>query len=247
MRIAILDDNIADRRHAERLLKRESDRIHSLGEPSYVIDCFGNTEKLYPMADTYDIFLIDMTEDTEKSGIVIARELRSQGIPEPVILGVSRIDYRSMLAAEDRNFFSLDKPYVAGPLIDMLHTCEKHIIPKAGEIELRTDRETLHVSHRDILYGVETGSGCLTVATRLYPPVRIINDASSFYRQIQGIKKAPGIIPVSSRAFINVLAIRSTGIFSVIMEDGRKIRVASGFKQNIHDALQAVQSSPSPQ
>ena len=65
MRIAICDDNIADRRHAERLLKRESDRVHSLGEESYVIDCYGNTGKLYPMADTYDIFLIDMVDDPD--------------------------------------------------------------------------------------------------------------------------------------------------------------------------------------
>lgn len=240
MRIAILDDNIADRRHAERLFKRESDRIHALGEPSFVIDCFGNTEKLYPMADTYDIFLIDMTEDPERNGMDIARELRTQGVIEPIILGISKIDYRPLSDPEDSRFFFLDKPYVAESLIGMLRDCEKHIVKREGGIELRTDRETLRVSHQEILYGIETGRGCLTVGTMTYGPVRIISDASSFYQMIQGIKKAPAIVPVSSRAFVNAFAVRTIGHFSVTMSDGRRIRVASGFMTNVTQARKSA-------
>ena len=236
MRIAILDDNIADRRHAERLFKRESDRIHALGDPSFVIDCFGNTDKLYPMADTYDIFLIDMIEDPDRNGMDIARDLRTHGVIEPIILGISKIDYRSLSAPDDSNLFYLDKPYVTEPLIDMLHVCEKHIVKREGCIELRTDRETLRVSPGEILYGVETGRGYLTVATKNHPPVRIISDASSFYRMIQSIKKAPMIVPVSSRAFVNASAVKKFGHFSVTMPDGCRIRVASGFMSNVTQA-----------
>lgn len=229
MRIAICDDNIADRRHAERLLKRESDRIHSLGAESFVINCYGNTEKLYAMADTYDVFIIDMIDDPNENGMQIARTLRERGIPAPIILCSSVIDYRALSAESDSNFFYLSKPYVAEPLIEMLGVCEKHLVRRIGGIELRTDGETLYVTAEEILYATPAEHGFLTVAVRDRGPVRIMSDASSLYTQIQGIKKDPSIIAISARAFINAHALKSTGFLSVTMEDDRKLPVGLSF------------------
>ncbi|MBQ3790575.1 MAG: hypothetical protein II800_06560 [Lachnospiraceae bacterium] len=229
MRIAICDDNIADRRHAERLLKRESDRVHSLGEESYVIDCYGNTGKLYPMADTYDIFLIDMVDDPEENGMHIARALRERGIPSPIILCSSRIDYRALSAETDTNFFYLSKPCETEPLIQMLRQAEQHIVHREGRIELRTDGETIYVSPEDILYATPAEYGFLTVAVKGREPVRIMSDAFSLFKQIQGMKKDPAILAISGRAFINARALQSTGFLSVTMEDGRKLSVAPSF------------------
>ena len=229
MRIAICDDNIADRRHAERLLKRESDRIHSLGSASFVIDCFGSTEKLYSMADTYDVFLIDMVDDPEENGMQIARALREQGIPSPIILCSSKIDYRALSCDSDENFFYLTKPYVSEPLLEQLAQCEKHIVRREGRVELRTEGETVNVSYEDILYATEEGRGFLSVVVKGRGAVRIMSDAASLYQQMLGIKKDPAIIAISAKAFINALALKSTGFLSVTMEDGRKLPVAPSF------------------
>lgn len=45
MHIAICDDNVADRKQLERLLKRESDKQYGIREPFY-IDSYGNAEAL---------------------------------------------------------------------------------------------------------------------------------------------------------------------------------------------------------
>ena len=42
MHIAVFDDNIADRKQTERLLKRQSDRYQNEGKEHFYIDSYGN-------------------------------------------------------------------------------------------------------------------------------------------------------------------------------------------------------------
>ena len=57
MHIAICDDNIADRKHLERLLQRESDRRKDTAGILY-IDSYGNVDALTKSPMIYDLFFI---------------------------------------------------------------------------------------------------------------------------------------------------------------------------------------------
>ncbi|MCR5674149.1 MAG: hypothetical protein K6G16_00420 [Lachnospiraceae bacterium] len=235
MRIAVYDDNIADRRYAERLFKRESDRVHSRGEESFVIDCFGSTEKLYPMADTYDVFLIDQTGDPQVNGLDIARSLRARGILQPIILGVSAIDYRADVRETDGNLFFLDKPYEEDALCEVFRISEKHLVRREKKIELRTEGETVCTDSNAILYAVEADHGYVTVVLRDHAPVRVQNSVSSLYKMIQDIKKDPSLIPVSLKAFVHASGVSRTGLMHVIMQDGKKLGVSPVFLVNLRE------------
>ena len=68
MHIAICDDNIADRKQLERLLKRESDkRAGTTG--SFYTDSFGNCEILAINNMLYDLFFIDSSYGSEHPSI----------------------------------------------------------------------------------------------------------------------------------------------------------------------------------
>ena len=62
MHIAVCDDNIADRKQLERLLKRESDKRKNDSGLIYT-DSFGDSEVLSRTPMQYDLFFVDLTED----------------------------------------------------------------------------------------------------------------------------------------------------------------------------------------
>ena len=59
MHIAVCDDNVADRKQLERLLKRESDKRAASTGIIYT-DSFGNSTSLLSNPMQYDAFYIDM-------------------------------------------------------------------------------------------------------------------------------------------------------------------------------------------
>ena len=82
MHIAILDDNIADRKQIERLLDRESDRRISTTGNLYT-DTFGAVDAFLSAPRQYDFFMIDMKGDAIQS-VEIARKIRALGIKVPI-------------------------------------------------------------------------------------------------------------------------------------------------------------------
>ena len=69
MHIALCDDNVADRKQFERLVKRESDR-RAADEGILFADSFGNSESLLTNPMQYDVFYIDMCKTPGVSGAV---------------------------------------------------------------------------------------------------------------------------------------------------------------------------------
>ena len=110
MHIAVCDDNVADRKQTERLLGRESDsRIRTTG--NLYIDSYGNVESLKQAPMKYDLFFIDMTE-SGPDGAETAALLRQMGVTSPIVLMISKIDYRrnETLPAD---IFSAERSYSA--------------------------------------------------------------------------------------------------------------------------------------
>ena len=90
MYFAICDDNIADRKQSERLLKRQAERVLKESGEQVYIDSFGNKEAFMIRPQMYQALFIDMTLD-ETNGFVIAKTLLDIGITKPIILCCSSI------------------------------------------------------------------------------------------------------------------------------------------------------------
>ena len=82
MHIAVLDDNIADRKQIERLLDRESDRRIATTGNLYT-DTFGAVEAFLSAPRQYDFFMIDMKGEVGES-VEIAHKIRALGIKVPI-------------------------------------------------------------------------------------------------------------------------------------------------------------------
>ena len=92
MHIAICDDNIADRKQTERLLGRESDRRAKTDSVLY-IDSFGKQESVLVAPMIYDMFFIDMVNDTPTTASSIVKALLATGVTAPIAckIGVIKI------------------------------------------------------------------------------------------------------------------------------------------------------------
>ena len=78
MHIAVCDDNVADRKQLERLLKRESDKRAASTGIIYT-DSFGNSTALLSNPMQYDAFYIDMCLTEGTTGTDVVNALTAQG------------------------------------------------------------------------------------------------------------------------------------------------------------------------
>lgn len=104
MHIAICDDNMADRKQLERLLKKEAQVYASESEPLYV-DSYGNSDALLKSPMLYDVFLVDMCHGTT-TGVDIYNNLRAYGVSAPVVLCSSLIRYQDKELPDDVLFWT---------------------------------------------------------------------------------------------------------------------------------------------
>lgn len=149
MHIAICDDNIAERKHLERLLSRESDnRIHTTGV--LYIDSFGHDTSLMKAPKVYDLFFIDMSE-SNYNGIDVAERLREFGVTAPIVLCSGKIDYESIPHRLTRMHY-ISKPLEPVQIHDII---ERAIAAKAMErptVEIRDEENTFYIFPEDIVY-----------------------------------------------------------------------------------------------
>lgn len=89
MHIAVCDDNVADRKQLERLLKRESDKRAASTGIIYT-DSFGNSTSLLSNPMQYDAFYIDMCLTEGITGTEVANALIAQGSTHPSCCAVPR-------------------------------------------------------------------------------------------------------------------------------------------------------------
>ena len=72
MYIAVIADNIANRKHMERLLDRTSDAIMATTGNLY-IESYGDPESMWPSIKRYDLFFVDITQDDALKEAVVNR------------------------------------------------------------------------------------------------------------------------------------------------------------------------------
>ena len=140
MHIAVLDDNIADRKQIERLLDRESDRRISTTGNLYT-DTFGAVEAFLAAPKQYDFFMIDMNGEVGQS-VEIAHKIRALGIKVPICFFRSEKEFADVELPA--NVLFLEKPVKVAELTAIIdevitlfsehkdeYKCEEEEIPEA--------------------------------------------------------------------------------------------------------------------
>jgi len=143
MHVAICDDNVADRKHLERLLSRESDKRRGTPNILYV-DSYGDTEHFLINPLKYNLIFMDMCLERGTVEYLIG-ELTAMGYHAPLVLYSSRIDYTAIPNLPDFVIHA-KKPYIPEPLPGFL---------KLGDENVRGYIITLPVHQNGALIDVE--------------------------------------------------------------------------------------------
>lgn len=147
--LSICDNNVADRKHIERLLEREKDSRLKESTDVLYIDSFGSEDALMKTPVKYDMFLIDVTEG-ERNGMDIAKSLRQKGIVAPIVLCESSISYTSFVNAP-KELIYVKKPLNAGQITHLVDVALDKARKKSPLIELRCQNETRFINHTEFV------------------------------------------------------------------------------------------------
>lgn len=219
MHIAVCDDNIADRRQLERLLKRESEKKAAICGAFYT-DSYGNSAILLANPMQYDIFFIDMCHSNSDDGAALARNLLEKGVRVPIVLCCSQIDYRQFSFSDNVCF--LDKPIKTEELSDALDHAWTIKQSSSPMIELREEADTYYVSEPDILYAEAEGR-MLNITLNDGRVIRLLSSAANFFFQLE--ESYPTFLFPNDKTVINARHIQSFGFHRVKMHDGAVFRV----------------------
>lgn len=236
MHIAICDDNVADRKQLERLLKKESDRRAGSSGILYT-DSYGNASSLLSNPMQYDVFYIDMCKTTGVSGLSIAIELKNLGVNAPIIMCCSETNYREQEFPEGTLF--IDKPIKTAELsqsLDHALSIKEKTLPL---IELRTEKETIYVTEPDILYAVEDGR-FMVVSLTDGRKVNITTTASNFFADIES---HPSFLAPTLKAVINCRHIRKISFRKAIMSDGQVFKISRNCLDYAREAMLELRQS----
>ena len=228
--IAILDDDPADRKQSERLLSRERDVRLKQNEVIY-FDTYGSRDAILPYCTKYDLFLIDISHSSP-DGFMVAVDLEHHGAKGRMVLASSTIDYRSRYK-EHEDFIFVEKPLYQkhfSELVDIARDHRKNQIPR---IELRGEKDTIHVTLEEILYLKEMG---------YYTIVALTGDRS--FHMSGGLNRicrelSPDrFIYIDNRTIINTAHVASHEKNSFRMTDGAVIRFSIFNRSKILKAWQ---------
>lgn len=196
MHIAVCDDNVADRKQLERLLKRESDKRAASTGIIYT-DSFGNSTALLSNPMQYDAFYIDMCLTEGTTGTDVVNALTAQGVNAPIILCCSKINYREQTYPE--NVIFLDKPIKVAELAQSIDHALEIMAKAVPLIELREDEDTIYVTEPDILYAEEEGRNVI-VTLKDGRTVKVATTAINLFSQIEN---HPTFFAPTVRAILN--------------------------------------------
>ncbi|SEL45746.1 DNA-binding response regulator, LytR/AlgR family [Butyrivibrio sp. ob235] len=239
MHIAVFDDNIADRKQMERLLRRQSDRYQKEGKEHFYIDLYGNIPALLRFPQVYDIIFIDMAnpdEDDErfKTGMDVAKLLFEIGGMKNVVMCSSCHDYKTL--AKEAGIYDellfIDKQIRVKDLEEILTECEKRLGDPIPTLEMRGERQTIYARENDIICAEMIGENQLTVYLTDNRSINLITDIYNLFEQCAIFT---AICPISQDAMINVNHIKDEGFGWVIMDTDKKLKVAFSYRGNIKE------------
>ncbi|MCR4990731.1 MAG: LytTR family DNA-binding domain-containing protein [Lachnospiraceae bacterium] len=237
MHIAICDDNVADRKQLERLLGRESDaRMNTSGV--FYTDSFGEGALLFPKRKSYDLFFIDLVDDSE-NGFEFALDLCDEGVTAPIVLCSSKNDYAKKaveLGNYPPNILFINKPIIKAELSEILDKAIKIEADQAPTIEIRHNTETYYVFEDDIVY-VKTEKNGLYVYLKDGTSIPVIDTMTNFFTTLNCYTHYAHINPST---VINALYIEKYSPFKVTLKSGLSFPVTLSGKKAIKEAMDYI-------
>ena len=218
MHIAVCDDNVADRKQLERLLKRESDkRAQSTGV--IYTSSFGNASTMLANPMQYNAFYIDVCKTEGITGMDIVRDLTTKGVNAPIVMCCSDVNYREY--SFPSNVIFLDKPIKVTELSESIDHALSIMEQAEPLIELREDTETFYVTEPDILYAVETDRHVL-VTIKDGRKLNVIGSSLNLYEQVAHY---PTFIAPSQKTMLNARYIKRLIFHKATMVDGATFHI----------------------
>ncbi len=239
--IAILDDNPADRKQAERLLARERDSRFSSGDVIY-FDSYGSEEALLPHCLKYDLILIDITEST-RDGMMAAVDLLHHDADCQIILASSKVDYEKKYGSTE-DFIFFKKPLLQKDFFQIVELAKKRQTSRTPRLELRGNDSTIYVRPNEILYARDCG----------YYTIVALSGDRSFHLSDNLVSLKEQLDPslflyTDKSTVINLKGVSSYMRNSFRMNDGAVIRFNIFYKRKISRAyaeyIRKNQQSPS--
>lgn len=226
MHIAICDDNIADRKHLERLLARESDRRKDTTGILY-IDSYGNVDALTKSPMIYDLFFIDMTQ-LPPYGMETAILLREMGVTAPIVLCTSTIRYEDY-AKPPVDLFYIDKPFKPEELSELIGQVENRKTKAAPTIEIRDDLNTYYIYEEDFIYAYPDGYRTKIVLK----DGRVIMQLGTLQELIPVLQPFDSFILLGKKYVVNYNHIEKIERTYVLLSDHSKVPLSWGDKKRI--------------
>lgn len=218
MHIAICDDNVADRKHLERLLSRESDK--RAGTPNILyVDSYG--EKMHFLANPLKYNLIFMDMSTEP-GIVefIIEHLNAMGYHAPLVLYSDKIDYTQIPNLPDYVVHA-QKPYIPDPLPGFLALGDANVTGHVVTVSVHKDSVLTHIPKYMIMYAVEENDACrlhLTDGTSVAVDERIDE-----FRQL--FEPYEEFARVNRSSIANFKYVSAVMPITLVMQDSRELKI----------------------
>ncbi len=226
MHIAICDDNIADRKHLERLLQRESDRRKDTTGILY-IDSYGNVDALTKSPMIYDLFFIDMTQ-LPPYGMETAILLREIGVVAPIVMCTSKIHYEDY-AKPPMDLFYIDKPFKQEELSEIIDKVETKKKKAAPTIEIRDDLNTYYIYEEDFIYAYPDGYRTKIVLRN----GRVIMQLGTLQELVPMLQPFDCFLLLGKKYVVNYSHIEKIERNYVLLSDHSKVPLSFGDKKRI--------------
>ncbi len=219
MHVAICDDNVADRKHLERLLSRESDK--RAGTPNILyVDSYG--EKMHFLANPlkYNLIFMDMSSEP---GIVefILEHLDEMGYHAPLILYSDKIDYTAIPNLPDYVIHA-KKPYIPDPLPDFLALGDANVIGHVVSINVHTNSVISSIPKYMIMYALMENNTCklyLTDGTSIEVDEKI-EELRQIFEPFEEFER------VNTKSIVNFKYVTAVMPICVMMQDSREFKTS---------------------
>lgn len=184
MYIAVIADNIASRKHMERLLDRTSDAIMATTGNLY-IEAYGDPESMWPSIKRYDLFFVDITQDDALKETVVNRLMKLDLNSQTVICQAQ--DETMSTWPTEHGFLSMQHPLSIPSLSQMITQVHATILEtseKRKNLEFRCEDTTHYIEAEQILYAMETE---YQVEIHLvdHSVIKMLGNLFDFYRYVK--------------------------------------------------------------
>ena len=220
MYIAIVEDNVADRKQTERLMDRANKALApSIG--TLYISTFGDESSFLHECMKFDMFIIDYDNDPERAFETI-NELEKRCAPGiPVILKPADSPFSYDTAI--RGIYTLEKPILTAPLhkliTDIWHEAEEKK-SRVKLVELRGENGTNYIPKEDIIY-ITADTSDHTVSYHL-----VSGQTIQMNGNMNDIYKAVGIYPEFEDRLKNIVFntdhIKEDNKKSILLSNGER-------------------------